>query len=514
VVLLLAVSALCVYLSRRGLLRLARLYEEYCAQRVFHLLGQNPAVCGCEDQNVLAKLSGLVSSDARMIGRVLRVILPMIVPLISLIVALAALFHLQLWLTLMISAMVAVMTFFQMRISLIAARQSMRFEKYGSEAKREYKQLFSHIKYQPRIGDNRLIVQKAFARGAVKNRNDAFEGRLRAREESALVSGVFTALIVGLIMLIMGVGIIRQGAGWERLLVYVAALKFAMNGVQRTFFSITTVNRFYPQLQRYFLFIQSAQPVDEKDISLPETYNVRVDENSEHLLPASSVSTSITTGFRLALVTSVKLDRYSLSGLVGALLGGDDKQMSSALHAMGFATSRHSCPDCSIRELLHLAEATKLDDLPLSGDMLARVKSALPNNLDKSMKAAAWEQMEPNVRLVVSILSAANSDCQWLFVEDTDLQLLDAEHVLQPLLDHAARKGKIVVIVFNKMVDRVGIYGEGAVAVTYEGEMIGLGDTAWFASVQAQAAELLALKLKAQQEIEDDDGDELGDEEM
>jgi hypothetical protein len=44
VVVLLSLSALCIYFSRQSILRMGRNYEEFCAKRVFFLLGMNADV--------------------------------------------------------------------------------------------------------------------------------------------------------------------------------------------------------------------------------------------------------------------------------------------------------------------------------------------------------------------------------------------------------------------------------------------------------------------------------------
>jgi hypothetical protein len=153
------------------------------------------------------------------------------------------------------------------------------------------------------------------------------------------------------------------------------------------------------------------------------------------------------------------------------------------MYSARFATSRHSCPNCSLRLVLNLPENAGWNDAGLPEGMLQRLKKQLPGNLDKDIKPKIWEAVEPDSRFVLSLASALASDAQWILIEEKGVKLLDEEtrsFFLERMAD------RIAVFIYNKSFDRVGGYGEHGVAVMDENSLIGLGSTQWFETVQEE----------------------------
>ena len=507
VVLLLSLSALCIYFSRRSILRLGRRYEEFCAKRVFYLLGQNIDVFTAIEDNSGGDpyLMRLARSDSRFAGRVLRMLLSLIIPVLTLAVALAVLLYLELGLTLIILLLGTGFLAFQYRISVQAAIHSINFEKLAPEAGRQYRGLLQLFKLQSESGRNQDIVEQTFAKGPVKKWLDSYEGRLRASDTSQLISGLFMAIVLGLILLIMGGAIIREGSGWGRLLIYVVALRFAMVNLQQSFALITSINRFYPQVRRYFLFVQSFKDQDREQYPVLDEYELRVDTDAvENVLEGSESRSVVKPGRRMSLITPLELNRYTLAEMLKGLLGEDERAFKAALYSARFATSRHSCPDCSLGRILDLPEGSGWKDVNLPVEMTQRLKSHLPKNLDRDIKPKMWEEVESDLKFALSLASALASDAQWILMEEKGLQLLDDQAWS---FFRKTTANRISLVVFNTGLNRVGSYGEQITAVMDENGLIGLGTPAWFADVQKQAQSLLFStgKKKKDRDLEDED---------
>ncbi len=129
VVLLLLLSTLCIYFSRRTILKMGRDYEEFCAVRVFSFLGEGGNLFLAMKQGVSAEsyLFRLVKSDSRFAGRILRILLTLIIPGITLFVAIIILLSLDAILTLIIAILASALFYLQYRAALIAAQQKISF---------------------------------------------------------------------------------------------------------------------------------------------------------------------------------------------------------------------------------------------------------------------------------------------------------------------------------------------------------------------------------------------------
>uniref|UniRef100_UPI0025B98123 hypothetical protein n=1 Tax=Desulfonatronospira sp. TaxID=1962951 RepID=UPI0025B98123 len=494
VVIVLLLSALCIYFSRRSILRLGREYEEFCGKRVFYLLGQNTDIFSNVENGAATDsyLFRLVKGDSRFAGRVLRMLLSLIIPGLTLVVAGTVLIYLETYLTLLIAVLASVFAYYQIKVSKDAAKHSMRFEKLAPAAGREYRGMLQHCKQQICQDKNQGLVERMFAKGPVKNQLDSYEGRLRAVEKSRLISGIFMAVILGLIILVMGTGIVREGQGWGRLLIYVVALRFAMTNLQTVFSTITAINRFYPQVRRYSLFVQSFEDQDREQYPVLDEYELRVDTNAvENVLEGSESRAEVKPGRRMSLVTPLELNRYTMASMARAMLGDDERAFKGALYSMRFAAMEQSCPGMSLRRVLELEPDAKWPDIRVwfaDQETFERARKQLPGSLDKEINPKVWDQVDPGIKFILGLVSARQSDCQWVLIEARGLKSLGLE-AAKFYLD--LFRDRIAVMVFNKNLDQAGSLNEHLVAVMDQESLVGLGSPEWFASVWAHAGDML-----------------------
>lgn len=494
VVLLLSLSSISIYFSKHNTLRLGRQYEEFCAKRVFSLLGHNIDVFPVPEGKSTGEpyLIRLFRADSKSAGRMLRMFLSLITPGLSLVIALAALLYLEFILTIIIGLLGIGLLICQYRISRKAAGYSINLEKLAPIAGKESRVLIGYLKQQGILDESHALVEKAFSRGPIKKHQDAYEGRLRVIAISQLVSGLFLAFIFGLIIVIMVWGIIRDGTGWGRLLVFVMALRFAMAKLQQSFVIVTSINRLYPQVQRYFQFVQSFNQKDRGNWPPLDAYDLRLAGQGAAgtILAGSSSCMIIQPGISMALVTPVELNRYTMAEILRGLLGENERAFRAALYFSRFATSRHSCPSCSLERILELPEGSGWKDIDLPVKITERLKQHLSKSLDRDIKPKIWEKTEPDLKFVLALSSALASGAQWILLEEKGLHLLDDE---ARSFFHARMADRVTVIVYKNNLSRVGSYGEHAVAVMgEEGSPIGLGDPEWFKKVQEEVREHLS----------------------
>lgn len=495
VVLLLLFSTGCIFFSRRSIFRMGRIYEEFCAQRAFFLLGQSADVFSTKDNDSGGDsyILRLVRSDSRYCNRILCMLLSLIIPAITLIAALGILFYIEPFLTLIISLLSVIFTYYQYKVSMKAAGHSIQFEKLAPAANREYKAMIQHFKHQSIDHSNQVVVNHMFSTGPVKRQLDAYEGRLQSVVSSQLVSGIFMAGGVGLIILVMGFGIIKEGSGWGRLFIYIVALRFAMTNLQSTFSTLTSINRFYPQVRRYCYFIQSFAQEDREQYLPVESYSLQLTpDNLEKKLPGTLQRLSVGSGSRLALVTRTYINRYSLADLVKKMLGEGDDSIKSALYSMQFASLSQNFPHMTLRDTLGLgigATWADLEDWFANKALYLKAQQLLSDSFDNIMDAKKWEVVNPKIKFILSLISARQSESRWIIVEAKGLKRLGTE---QAKFYMDLFQDRIVVIVFTENFERVGSHGEHHVAVSGNVGLLGLGSLEWFASVRDRVDESLS----------------------
>ena len=504
ITMLLLLSALFIYVSRRSIVRIGRSYEEFCAKRVFRLLREGGDLFSVieSDRCVESYLFRLVRSDSRLAGRVLRMLLALVIPALTLVVATAAVFYLEPRLSVIIAVLGSVLLVYQYRVSRLAAHHSMRFEQLAPAAGVEYRELMQYYKHQAASVVNASMEERLFSGGAVRKQLDAYEGLLRSVEVSRLVSGLFTAAAVGLILGIMGAEIILDGAGWERLLLYVVALRFALVSLQGVFSSLTAINRFYPQVRRYMDFVLSFSPEDATRHPPRDRYAVALDEGAV-ALPGSVERVEINRGDRVALVTPLELNRYTLGAVCETLLGDDQNGVLSVLHSARYASCSHSCPTDSIRSMLRLPETAQWKDLRglFANDALYNeARDALSKNLDKAIPPAKWASLKPSLKMTLALIATHQSGCAWLFVDAVDLQLLDAE-VVDFYLHRFS--GSIVCILYSRKIKQVGLFREDWVVVAGN-QVVGIGSPGWLKEVELQANKILEASRKHKAVLNDE----------
>lgn len=490
---LLLLTGLSVYVSRRCILRLGRRYGEFCAKRVFSLLDSRFHIVNFADNSstVDIHILRLVSADSMYCNRILTTLLSLVVPVLTLTVAGATLFYLEPLLTCILMIFLTGFVFIQAMISRKTSFHSVQYEAERPLAGRDYRRIIQHFKYQPESRTGQEIISFPFKAGAIRRYLDAYEGILSSVENSKFASMMLMAFMMGLIILVMGGNIIRAGSGWGRLLIYIVALRFAITNLESSFTILTSINRFYPLVRRYFLFVHSFCRVNEINRNVKDRYELVVSGNQ---LNGSQERVVLRRGLRLGLVSSEEVNRYTIPTLIESLLSPSQEIVNGALSSLCFATTRHARPLVSLRDFLKLDASSKWKDLEtfsMDEELLVKTRELVQDDLDRQIDPEMWEDMEPKFKFSLSLFSTINRDCRWVLIEAIGLNLLDKQSskVYLNLL-----RGKIVVLIFSEDLSQVGTFNEDVLAVINERELIGLGSMDWFGGVRRDVAAMLGIE--------------------
>lgn len=480
----LLLAAWLTYFSRTKSLALRRKYEEFCSKRIFILFGSSfkTWIPFEQDFNSDKVISKLARRDARFCGRALWMVMDFVTPFIIFLVSIGALVYINPFLTFLIFVLIGISAVFLYKVSIMAAKNSSLMEKFSKPANKEYLQV---IRRQKTIAvssqeDETWLENNFFSSGAPKKFLDAYMGRLKALEYSHLISNILFAAAVFMILLILGEKIIFEGHGWEKLIVYLLALRYMITNVKQINTKVTSINRFYPQLKRYFQFLDATIRLQKKEKGIqPPKYSLLVSVNSR--LKGTRDSFDIKEGNRIGIVCPVVLNRYTLAFLMDCMLGHSRGAVKYALGSVLFVTSKYkNYPRRSLKESFDFSSYYNSDDLRKNLEQIGlweKYKEQLSDNSESPIHAEAWKSVEPDVRFALVMLNALRSDHQWLVVEEKGLGFL-SDTARKFFLDQLSKR--ITVIVFNKDITSVGLYREDVIAVIAHDKVVGLGCTDWF----------------------------------
>jgi hypothetical protein len=345
------------------------------------------------------------------------------------------------------------------------------------KASLEYRNIIQLYKESPTLtASSEHWVKSKFKNGVVKQFLDAYEGRLNAVKKSMFVSDVLLAIAIFAILLSMGSSIIHEKAGWGRLIIFLVALRYMLVNLKEAVSRITSINRFFPQLKRYFQFLEKTKPLERFNGSGPSHYKTSV---SSHPIHGSLHNWEIQNGSRIGLISSFYLNRYTIAHLTDNLLANHHENAEYALSTMWFVSCRQEVTSGDLRDVLGFPEAFK------SRDFSEKMKCAglweecnkyLPSGLETPVSPELWEKIDPAVKSSLAILNAACSNCQWIMIDGKCLSSLPAparQYFLNLLSD------RIVVTVFNSDLTPVGTCGEEVFVVMGEDGIAGIGSADW-----------------------------------
>ncbi len=484
---LLLIASAAQFVSRDVPLLIWREYAEICSRRAIDLLhrGGAAAMLGPvlkDDTHLISH----VRTDSSLCGRVLSLLIAVFMPMAILIAACAVLLYLEPWLTLLLMALAAVAGLFIFRTNVRATAHAAEMDAQTAPAARAYRRLVQDHKWSLHVpADAADDLDAAFRSGAPGAHLRAYIGRLQMLNVSDLVGGLFMAVASGLILVMLGGGILRQGVGWERLVVYLVALRYAMTSFRGSVNRFTAINLFYAQVRRYFEFVEPAKRPCQWPTPRDE-YAIRANRVD---LDGSSREVAVRRGDRIALVTPIEINRYSLAQVLGCLLVHESEPWRAAIGSARFVSSRARC-NGRLTEALGWPQ--RADQRELNRWLDAANQEAVFHNalcgLNSTLTADQWSALDPALRFVLVLAAAVQGEAQWLLLDGGDLDALSggaAGRVLDLLCD------RIAILVRCEALDRVGKLGETSVIVTNKGRVIGMGGLDWFGGHRHDMSELM-----------------------
>lgn len=255
-------SSLAKYFAERSTLNVMAAYELFCVKRASFGISQYGG------HKRLAKwqphFNRLINADSRMCGVIARMGIRLIMPVAIVISTTCWLLYLDLTLTLILLVLIVACVPILYQISLKGARHSLALEEKGPLATAAKRQLVEQAaqKFTDLNAENDEVSKDnntASSEHAIRTAIDSFLRRLRATEDSNLLTSLLTACTIFSILLYKGVEILSSSQGWAFIAIYFLVLRTCMGGVTQGASILTAINRMYPQASRYRTFIEQVE---------------------------------------------------------------------------------------------------------------------------------------------------------------------------------------------------------------------------------------------------------------
>ncbi|MFP4120218.1 MAG: hypothetical protein ACLFWI_04235 [Coleofasciculus sp.] len=503
-------SSWLIYFSRSKIITLGRIYEEFCSKRILLILNYSFATGILDEVTYDDKIFyRLATSDSRYCGRVLRIITNTFIPAITFAVNFLVLLYINFFLTLVVFILIAISLLFLYEVNVKGATNSHLMEQYARKAATEKRQIIAR---QQLVATplTAMSIERSFISGEQKQYLDAFEGKLQAVFKSEFVSNVFFAIIISVILVILGIFIFHKKAGWGELIVYLIALRYGLVNLRQVNKQLTSINRFYPQVRRYFHFVEAVKN-NFNSHSVDDEYTITA---NSILISKSYFNYQLKAGNRIGLICSVELNRYTLPFITNCLMRESSKSLNSTVSATWFVTSKYKYIErMPFRELVGLPPEYSWDNLEQDlkeTELWNKIQEQLPDNLDKQISIDAWNQIDSELKFSLGLLTALHSNCYWVMIEESGLRSL-SEETKQYFLEHLS--DKIIAIVFSKNIKNVGAYKENVIAVIHENNLIGLGSIDWFTKNKHKIDGILLASYSQRVKLDNDNFDEYDEDE-
>lgn len=508
---LLAAAGL-TYHSHCVLLRACQAYEHHCSRRVFERCGASfqPTTEAFKPDPPPTPIT-LSTTYPRYCALVIYRINNAVIP--SCLVGLTTL-PILFFLEPLLTGLVFLICIFSLALHYSNSIRNAAFCRSREHSTPHRTRLF--LDFLDRIGRQLLpthpsIIDKTLSDPTFTSPSEAYYRELDAIRRSQFLSELTIALTLGSILVLLGMDILRTGTGWGTLIIYLLALRMAMNHLTSLMRAVTTINRFYHQVRRYFIYLdlnadrvstfpprsglagESPKPFTTNEVlSIPPI-------GTPAGLPALADSLSQyqpRLGQRIAIFTHIPLTRLSSPAILDGLFPG-----SAAARDL---LARHSAiiPESPILpEGYTWREAFRLSDLendpvaalsqPSQGgdsDLPSRLRRFLPEDLNEVIDSDVDARLADDERCILACLIAARADSPCLMISATLLAGLSSEDraFIGPLFS-----GKLLWLITDDadIVDRPDI--DAAVILSPEG-VIGVGSRTWVKTHQQRLAEHVA----------------------
>lgn len=441
------IMILVFFAAAAGILLFARLkrieigfdYAKLCSQRVFAVFFRNrfrPRFNKEYDKSTVSRLACSVSLKC---GRALRESLGVFRPTVIFIIAVTIMFYTNLILSIILSGVAIASLVFQYRISKDVAKYSVLRDECMPLESRSKKRILSDTEKLPTTMESSSFDANVTERFKKEPTSfyEAFKGWVAGGGKSEFVGNMLIAISVFLILFILGGNVLRTGEGWADVIVYVLALQFAFSELRTLTRVITNMNRFYPQLRRYKIFINRCSK-----------YRNEAKKNAGpiHLDRSSVYSLVMQKGFTLdSFLHKLHFGPESGVSYIGTDFPFNEISFAESLGMRGL----------NWEDYWTIIRNTDLADL---------FRKHNPDIINEK-RPSTWARIDNRLVFLMMLITFMESQAAYAVVN-----VNDAKSISRHTWDHiiSSMKEKTVIINHGRSLDSIGNYAENRVIFLYD----------------------------------------------
>lgn len=475
---LLGFSALCIYWAATRSLTMGREYEVFCNKRAISLAThvvhatQPGAGFPVADDRVMSMIAG----DGRLCARGFRNLVNAIPAAMAFIVFSAAMVYLDPLLTLIVVAILASAGLLLYRVGLAAAGGTMQMESsqyYAGPEKRAIRDTLSWGA-APWAVDH-PILKSIFETGHLRKVIDARLGADASQESGTAISAILGAVVLAVIILVKGAEIMMSGEGWGDLFVFLLVGRFALSYFLNLSQNLTGLNRLYPRIARYFLFVDSAEGTAATDPGAEKAARERPLKIVFTQADGGSGEMVLALGSRTAFIHPGPVSRFTMLACEGAFESDSGPPVVLPLTAgMTWLTPpRPPAFTVSPRAFFGLPEDLAPQDLarelgglgiPVDGSKI------LAKTLDQDLGPQRWRKIPVSVIAATAWVAAAHST-RPLVVGDGRFLAKVGNDMVRKFLDSRFANRIVIFSYQPRDIGAIGKLGEKTVLIS-DGEAI------------------------------------------
>lgn len=463
----------------------------------------------------------LLARDMNMLIRSVLIMLRSAVPIITFLGATVALFMFHVGLSLIVAALLIVyaLPFFLLNAQVVRASRSR--EEHAVGVSTGVRRLLPMLLNRRGASDHSRAWAELFHRRLPVEQNlDALKDILLARKRVALLQDVFFGAALVVSMIVFGSLVSENPSAWAIFAGYLIALRFVSTSMKSLAAYITSTNRFLPQVRRYVDFVRSSRTRRydrrmraDRSRQMTASADGLVIRCADPPLSGSEDSLRLQPGFPVCVIDMQPLHVGTLRRWCRRLCGSS--AAGDALWWDAFYLGAvQRLPELSIAAIV-------AHDLERARTMQARFEAvldqlglyeqhrALPHGIETVLDDSTEARLSRPLRYALALMEGILSDQRVFILEWSPLTSLGDEfcrRILEALSDR-------VVLIAVSDIDNL----PDTAVIVLDRAVIGIGDRAWFDSIdddldqrwrlQLEARELAVHTLCQHQLVDDDDDD-------
>lgn len=492
-----------------------------------------PARSASDSANHLRRL---LSRDTNMVLRASLILMRSVMPVFLLIGAVIGMFviHSLLSVIVLLLGTFYAVPFFLLNAQVI--RASRKREQHVSEVGAGVRRLLPMILHRRGPSDSQRKWSHLFHESMPIEQNlSALKDILLARKRVGFLQDVYLGVALVLSLVVFGLIVADRPSSWVEFIAYLAALRFVSTSMKTIASTVTTTNRFLPQVRRYVEFVQP--PGNAETIAAEESADVDTDFDKNRQRDGAPMTLRCSS-------PQLRDSKKQIAVHAGEIIFAIDPL---PLHVAGFRRwCRRFCGGAREgerlwRDAFFLGKVSRLPELAIGDIMTGDVESAvnsqprieavldslglfseyrkLPNGIKTKLDESTEATISRRMRYAMLLMEAIVSDPSPIVLQWEPLTAMGDSFsgaILEQLKD------RVVIIAGLPAQFRGGstdiLLPKGRWAVIMEGAMLGMGDAAWYESIQSELLERWRPEIEARAvaveagvgdaALDDDDDDE------